>query len=120
VVLHAVLNALSGNADTFWFYAIGSYAMAVLYSLYYAFVRRDGLWFHGLTFIACYMTVLVFQTYWAIFTMRDTRWGTRDSTVEHRPVDPALLTDLSGAPGPVVAVEGAAPAAASRGLAAVR
>jgi hypothetical protein len=60
-------------------------------------MRRDGLWFHGMTFIACYMCVLVFQTYWAIATMRDTRWGTRNSTVEHRPVDPVLLTDLPAA-----------------------
>jgi hyaluronan synthase len=94
VVLHAAFNATTGNTGTFWFYVIGSYAMAVLYCLYYAFVRRDGLWFHGLTFIACYMAVLVFQTYWAIFTMRDTRWGTRDSTVEHKAVDQQLLTDL--------------------------
>jgi hyaluronan synthase len=97
VVLHAVLNAFNGSSGTFWFYVMGSYAMALLYSLFYAFVRRDGLWFHGLTFIACYMCVLVFQTYWAIATMRDTRWGTRNSTVEHRPVDPLLLTDLPAA-----------------------
>jgi hyaluronan synthase len=105
VVLHAVLNAANGNSGTFWFYVIGSYAMALLYSLYYAFARRDGLWFHGLTFIACYMCVLVFQTYWAILTMRDSRWGTRDSTVEHRPIDPRLLNDLmpvSPVPGPAV------------------
>jgi hyaluronan synthase len=68
--------------------------MAVLYSLYYAFVRRDGLWFHGMTFVALYMTTLVFQTYWGMLTMRDTRWGTRDSTVEHRPVDQQQVTDL--------------------------
>ena len=106
VVLHAVVNAATGSTATFWFYVIGSYAMAVLYSLYYAFARRDGLWFHGLTFIACYMSVLVFQTYWAMATMRDTRWGTRDSTVEHKHVDPTLLTDLPGA-----AAIGAAPLA---------
>jgi hyaluronan synthase len=96
VVLRAVSNAAFGSVDTFWFYVIGSYAMAVVYSLYYAFVRGDGLWFHGLTFVACYMTVLVFQTYWAMATMRNTGWGTRDSTVEHKTVDPALLTDLRG------------------------
>ena len=98
VVLHAVLNAALGSTDTFWFYVIGSYAMAVLYSLYYAFARRDGLWFHGLTFIACYMSVLVFQTYYAMATMRDTSWGTRDSTVDHKVVDESILTDLLAAP----------------------
>ncbi|HLK94203.1 MAG TPA: glycosyltransferase [Nocardioidaceae bacterium] len=112
VVLHAVLNAATGNSGTFWFYVIGSYAMALLYSLYYAFSRRDGLWFHGLTFIACYMCVLVFQTYWAMLTMRDTRWGTRDSTVEHKAIDPLLLTDLL----PAASIPDAAvvPAAESR------
>ncbi len=94
VVVHAVWSGLSGGAGTLWFYAVGSYAMAVLYSLYYAFVRRDGLWFHGMTFVAIYMTTLVFQTYWGMLTMRDTRWGTRDSTVEHRPVEQSMVTDL--------------------------
>ena len=40
------------------------------------------------------MTVLVFQTYWGIFTMRDTRWGTRASTVEHAKIDQSVLTAL--------------------------
>jgi hypothetical protein len=33
------------------------------------------------------MSVLVFQTYWGIVTMRDTRWGTRASTVDHNAID---------------------------------
>lgn len=94
VVVHAVWQGAVGGSGVFWFYVIGSYAMAVLYSLYYAFVRRDGLWFHGMSFIGVYMTVLVFQTYWSMATMRDTRWGTRDSTVEHRPIDTSIVTDL--------------------------
>jgi hypothetical protein len=40
------------------------------------------------------MSVLVFQTYWGMLTMRDTRWGTRASTVDHNPIDQALLTAL--------------------------
>jgi hyaluronan synthase len=72
----------------------------LLYSLFYAFKRDDGLWHHGMTFVLLYMAVLVFQTYWGILTMRDTRWGTRDSTVDHHRVDPALITALpAGAPG---------------------
>ncbi|SNR52539.1 glycosyltransferase [Blastococcus mobilis] len=106
VVVHAVWSGLSGGAGTLWFYAVGSYAMAVLYSLYYAFVRRDGLWFHGMTFVAIYMTTLVFQTYWGMLTMRDTRWGTRDSTVEHRPVDQQRVTDLAPGTTPVLDVTG--------------
>jgi hyaluronan synthase len=94
VVLHALSNVRAGALTTLWFYLIGSYAMAVLYSLYYLMRRPDGLWFHGMTFVALYMTVLVFQTYWAILTMRDTRWGTRASTVDHAPIDPARITAL--------------------------
>jgi len=96
VVLHAVGGRLlGGQPGGLWFYIIGTYAMALLYSLYYAFKRNDGLWYHGMTFVAMYMTVLVFQTYWGIFTMRDTRWGTRASTVGHARIDPDLLTALS-------------------------
>lgn len=94
VVLHAVAGRLlGGDPGGLWFYVIGSYAMALLYSLYYAFNRQaDGLWFHGMTFIGLYMSVLVFQTYWGIFTMRDTRWGTRASTVDHAAVDRSGVT----------------------------
>ncbi len=95
VVLHAVGGRLlGGQPGGLWFYIIGTYAMALLYSLYYAFKRPDGLWFHGMTFVAMYMSVLVFQTYWGIFTMRDTRWGTRASTVEHTRIDQDLVTAL--------------------------
>jgi hyaluronan synthase len=99
VVLHAVFGrVLGGDPSGLWFYLIGTYAMALLYSLYYAFKRPDGLWHHGMTFVALYMSVLVFQTYWGICTMRDTRWGTRASTVDHAPIDPALVTALPPAP----------------------
>jgi hyaluronan synthase len=99
VVLHALTNVSGGQRAVLWFYLIGSYAMAVLYSLYYFVRRPDGLWFHGVSFVALYMTVLVFQTYWGILTMRDTRWGTRDSTVDHARIDQSRVTALP----PVVA-----------------
>ena len=103
VVLHAVFGRfIGGEVSGLWFYLIGTYAMALLYSLYYAFKRHDGLWQHGMTFVGLYMSVLVFQTYWGMVTMRDTRWGTRASTVEHEPVDPALVTAL---PPPVAEAE---------------
>jgi hyaluronan synthase len=95
VVLHSVVGPLfGGSGGGVWFYLVGTYAMALLYSLYYAHRRNDGVWFHGMTFVAIYMGVLVFQTYWGMLTMRDTRWGTRDSTVEHAEIDQSLLTAL--------------------------
>jgi hyaluronan synthase len=96
IVVHAVyLRFVSGTTDGLWFYLIGTYAMALLYSLYYAFRRDPTMWHHGVSFVAIYMAVLVFQTYWGILTMRDNRWGTRDSTVKHEPVDPELITVLA-------------------------
>ena len=95
VVLHAVAGRLlGGSASGLWFYLIGTYAMALLYSLYYAYKRHDGLWHHGMSFVLLYMTVLVFQTYWGMLTMRDTRWGTRASTVDHNPIDQGSVTAL--------------------------
>ena len=99
VVIHAVAGRFVGDATPggLWFYLIGTYAMALLYSLYYAYQRPDGLWYHGMTFVALYMSVLVFQTYWGMVTMRDTRWGTRASTVEHASIDQSQLTALEPA-----------------------
>jgi hyaluronan synthase len=95
VVMHAVAGrVMQGNLSAVWFYLIGTYAMALLYSLFYAFKRHDGVWHHGMTFVLVYMCFLVFQTYWAIATMRDTRWGTRASTVDHHPIDQALVTAI--------------------------
>jgi hyaluronan synthase len=95
VVLHAMFGHVRGGVnDGLWFYLIGTYAAAVLYSLFYAYKRRSGLWHHGMTFILVYMTVLVFQTFWGIVTMRDNRWGTRDATVDTTDIDPSLVTVL--------------------------
>ncbi len=83
VVLHSVWFRAIGAGSPL-FYIVGAYVMAVLYSLYYAIVRRSPLWWHGITFVAVYMTFLVWQTYYALATIRNTSWGTRDSThTEH-------------------------------------
>ena len=101
VVLHALAGrVLQGNLSAVWFYLMGTYAMALLYSLFYAFKRQDGMWHHGMTFVLVYMSFLVFQTYWAIATMRDTRWGTRASTVDHHPIDQSRVTALPPAGEP--------------------
>ena len=79
VVLHAVLWRSVSFGDP-WMYLIGVYAMAVAYSLFYAVTRRSPLWYHGLTFVLIYMSVLVWQTYYALATIRNSGWGTRAST----------------------------------------
>ena len=96
VVLNAVMKATSGGAGGLWFYLIGTYAMALLYSLYYAFQRRSGLWHHGLSFVAIYMSVLVFQTYYAMARMTDVSWGTRDSKVSQTQIDDTKVTVRRG------------------------
>jgi hyaluronan synthase len=107
VVLHAVYLRLgSGSVDGLWFYLIGTYAMALLYSLYYAFRRDTAMWHHGMSFVAIYMAVLVFQTYYGMATMRDNRWGTRDSTVKHEPVDRDQLVVLGSTPTTIPAIAG--------------
>ena len=104
VVVHAVyLRIGSGTTDGLWFYLVGTYAMALLYSLYYAFRKDVAMWHHGMSFVAIYMAVLVFQTYYGMATMRDNRWGTRDSTVKHEAVDRDRLTVLAPAAVPALA-----------------
>jgi hyaluronan synthase len=78
VILHAVVWHSVAFGDP-WMYLVGAYTMALLYSLYYAVTRRSPLWYHGLTFVVIYMSVLVWQTYYALATIRRTHWGTRAS-----------------------------------------
>jgi hyaluronan synthase len=60
-------------------YLLGVYAMALVYSLYYAarHRRRDTLWLYGIAFVFFYLVFLVWQTYYAIVTSYKTGWGTR-------------------------------------------
>src|SRR4051794_36110488 len=60
-------------------YALGVYAMALGYGLYYAVrhPRYDDLWIFGAVFCFFYFLFLLWQTYFAIATARTTEWGTR-------------------------------------------
>ena len=53
---------------------------APLLALLRGLARRSPLWYHGITFIVIYMAFLVWQTYYALLTLRNTNWGTRAST----------------------------------------
>ncbi len=63
-------------------YLTGMYAMAIAYGLYYlvARPRYDAVWIYGIAFCFFYLVFLVWQTYWAIVTVRKGSWGTRPST----------------------------------------
>jgi hyaluronan synthase len=66
-------------------YLIGIYAMALVYGLYYGLKhgRYDTLWVFGVMFVFFYIAFLLWQTYWAILTSRNSSWGTR--AAEARP-----------------------------------
>lgn len=79
VVLRAlVVQPLYLRTWPYW-YLGGVLAMALLYGLYYRLHRREGLWVHGVFFALFYTGVLVWQLPWAIATLRDSRWGTREA-----------------------------------------
>ena len=80
IVLRAVVLApITGSGEPA-FYAAGVYSIALLGALYYAVARRSPLWWQGLTWAAVYITLLVWQLYYALATIRNTAWGTRSST----------------------------------------
>jgi hyaluronan synthase len=116
VVLRAiVIYPLQGDGEPA-FYAAGVYAIALLGCLYYAVARRSPLWWQGLTYAAMYVTLLIWQLYYALATLRNTAWGTRASshsetageTIVIRPEPPV---PPSPAPAPARAGGGAPPRA---------
>lgn len=60
-----------------YLYIYGAMLMAAMYGLYYLAKCRNRLWVYGIVFSFFYMFVLVWQTYYAIFTVRRNHWGTR-------------------------------------------
>ncbi|MEA2480869.1 MAG: hyaluronan synthase, partial [Thermoleophilaceae bacterium] len=77
-----VWQPLVGGAGFPLVYLVGVYAMAVAYGLYYAVRqhRYDGLWVCGVGFCFFYMAFLLWQTYYAMATVRTAAWGTRPAT----------------------------------------
>jgi hyaluronan synthase len=63
-------------------YPLGVYAMALTYGLYYAACqpRFGSRWWYGIVFVGFYLAFLLWQTYWAIATLRTAKWGTRPAT----------------------------------------
>jgi hypothetical protein len=63
-------------------YLLGVYAMALTYGLYNAACqpRYSSRWWYGIVFVGFYLAFLLWQTYWAIATLRTAKWGTRPAT----------------------------------------
>jgi hyaluronan synthase len=58
-------------------YVYGATLMSGLYGLYYLARMRSRLWVYGVAFSFFYMFLLVWQTYYALLTVRRNHWGTR-------------------------------------------
>lgn len=101
VLVRSFLVPALGPGDPL-FYVMGAYVVAVIYALYYAITRRSPMWFHGISFVFLYMATLVWQTYYALFTLRDTSWGTRPSTYEEDEGQTVALDPVRGAVEPTV------------------
>jgi hyaluronan synthase len=82
-------------------YLIGIYSMSLVYGLYYGLRhgRYDTLWVYGVLFVFFYITFMLWQTYYAILTSRNSNWGTRPSRGPGQP-EPAVAVGPSGIGGP--------------------
>jgi hyaluronan synthase len=60
-------------------YLAGIYSLAMVYSLYYVLFQDEYslVWLYGVLFVFFYLAVMLWQTYYAIFTCRTASWGTR-------------------------------------------
>ncbi len=87
--------------------------MALVYGLYYGLRhgRYDTLWVFGVLFVFFYLAFLLWQTYYAILTSRNSSWGTRTAAAEV-----ATMTSIGNAS---VQRRGRVPAAAAVAGAAV-
>jgi hyaluronan synthase len=75
---------LVAGAGAPFVYLIGIYAMALVYGLYYGLRhgRYDTLWIFGVLFVFFYLAFLLWQTWYAILTSRNSSWGTRTAAAE--------------------------------------
>ena len=77
IVLNALFLPLIGFGSISWLYVYGAVRMSSMYGLVYLTRYRESLWIYGISFSVFYMTVLVWQTYYALLTVRRNHWGTR-------------------------------------------
>ena len=79
VAVRAIVWLPLGGSGAPFIYLIGIYAMALVYGLYYGLKhgRYDTLWVFGVMFVFFYIAFLLWQTYYAILTSRNSSWGTR-------------------------------------------
>ena len=77
VVLCSLVLPWLGMGHMSWLYVYGTILMATLYGLLYLVKFRNSFWIYGIVFSMFYMLFLVWQTYYALATLRRNHWGTR-------------------------------------------
>ena len=77
IVIHAIIWYPLQTHSFPWFYLFGLLLMSSIYGLYYRIYVHDKKWVYGALFAVFYTIVLIWQLPYAIFTLRDTKWGTR-------------------------------------------
>jgi hyaluronan synthase len=77
VAFNALVVPLLASGTVSYLYIYGATLMAAMYGLYYLARCRNRLWVYGIVFSFFYMFVLVWQTYYALLTVRQNHWGTR-------------------------------------------
>lgn len=58
-------------------YIAGLCLVALLYAIYYRIENRNNLWMYSFLWGLFYVSVLVWQIFYAFINLRDNRWGTR-------------------------------------------
>jgi hypothetical protein len=100
-------------------YPLGVYAMALTYGLYYAACQSQygSRWWYGIVFVGFYLAFLLWQTYWAIATLRTAKWGTRPATagIDGELPPSATAEELAGVPAAAGVLALVAAGAAARG-----
>jgi len=77
VAFNALVVPVASSGTVSYLYIYGATLMAAMYGLYYLARCRSRLWVYGIVFSFFYMFVLVWQTYYALLTVRRNHWGTR-------------------------------------------
>ena len=77
VAFNALVVPLVRSGTISYLYVYGATLMAAMYGLYYLARCRSRLWVYGIVFSFFYMFILVWQTYYALLTVRRNHWGTR-------------------------------------------
>lgn len=77
VAFNALVVPMVSSGSMSYLYIYGATLMAAMYGLYYLARCRSRIWVYGIAFSFFYMFVLVWQTYYALLTVRRNHWGTR-------------------------------------------